>query len=349
LRGTRARVSSGMLMEVNGSRIPGLGLGLAALGRPGYINVTHGSDFADRSVGAMEAQAFAVLDAAFARGVRYFDAARSYGRAEAFLGAWLESRKHAPGSVVVGSKWGYEYVAGWEVQLPPGAPHEVKKHDVAQLRKQSAETREALGAHLGLYQIHSATRASGVLGNAEVVAELGRMKREWGWRMGLSVSGTEQGETLRAALLVADPVSGGRLFDSCQATYNLLEPSAGPALAEAHALGVEVIVKEGMANGRLLPGGTAEGAPSHGRNAALVAAAQELGCGVDALALACVMRAPFAPMVLSGAASVAHAEANCEAMNLAQRLDDALVERLFRETAIDPKAYWDERSALAWQ
>ena len=33
-----------------------------------------------------------VLDAAYGAGVRYFDAARSYGRAEQFLGSWLRAR-----------------------------------------------------------------------------------------------------------------------------------------------------------------------------------------------------------------------------------------------------------------
>ena len=36
-----------------------------------------------------------------------------------------------------------------------------------------------------------------------------------------------------------------------QATWNLLEPSAGPALAEARAAGMGVIIKEALANGRL--------------------------------------------------------------------------------------------------
>ena len=46
--------------------------------------------------------------------VRYFDAARSYG-AEAFLASWLERNGLGPGEVTVGSKWGYEYSAGWRV------------------------------------------------------------------------------------------------------------------------------------------------------------------------------------------------------------------------------------------
>src|SRR6202023_3109669 len=83
-----------------------LGLGLAALGRPGYINLGHAEDLArDYDVADMEARAHGVLDAAWGGGVRYFDAARSYGRAEAFLAEWLAARQIAPGDVTVGSKW----------------------------------------------------------------------------------------------------------------------------------------------------------------------------------------------------------------------------------------------------
>ena len=44
---------------------------------------------------------------------------------------------------------------------------------------------------------------------------------------------------------------GCHFFETVQATWNLLEPSAGPALSEAHAAGMGVIVKEALANGRL--------------------------------------------------------------------------------------------------
>src|SRR5215468_4826618 len=77
-----------------------IGLGLAALGRPGYLNIGHGIDLGDdRSVGALRARAHEVMDAAYEAGVRHFDAARSYGRAEEFLGGWLRSR--VPEDVVV--------------------------------------------------------------------------------------------------------------------------------------------------------------------------------------------------------------------------------------------------------
>ena len=60
-----------------------LGLGLAALGRPGYITIGHASDLAGRTDEAsMEQAAHAVLDAAYDSGIRYFDAARSYAVAK---------------------------------------------------------------------------------------------------------------------------------------------------------------------------------------------------------------------------------------------------------------------------
>jgi aryl-alcohol dehydrogenase-like predicted oxidoreductase len=173
-----------------------------------------------------------MLDAAYAAGVRDFDAARSYGRAEEFLGEWLRDRR--PGGVTISSKWGYVYTAGWEVAADPP---EVKHHDVDTFRRQLEETREHLGDWLALYQIHSATPDSGVLSNDAV---LGAMT-EAGVPLGVSVSGTRQAETIdRAASL--------GIFSSVQATWNLHERAAGDALARC---GLKVIVKEALANGRL--------------------------------------------------------------------------------------------------
>lgn len=56
-----------------------------------------------------------VLDAAYAAGIRYFDAARSYGLAESFLSEWLRARGLQPSQVAVGSKWGYAYTADWRI------------------------------------------------------------------------------------------------------------------------------------------------------------------------------------------------------------------------------------------
>src|SRR3954468_8802772 len=77
-----------------GPAVSRIGLGLAALGRPAYITPGRDADLPDRSVAGLRERSFAVLDAAYAAGVRYFDAARSYGRAEEFLGGWLADRGH---------------------------------------------------------------------------------------------------------------------------------------------------------------------------------------------------------------------------------------------------------------
>lgn len=321
---------------------PHLGLGLAALGRPGYINLGRDAELAelgaDRTRDAMERRCHAVLDAAYAAGVRYFDCARSYGEAEAFLSSWLALRGlMGKADLVVGSKWGYRYTAEWRVDNG-GAPHEVKDHSLSHLEAQAAETSGLLGEHLSLYQIHSATLESGVLDDEGVLCTLRALKAQRGWRIGLSVSGAQQAEVIRKALAIEPP-----LFDCVQATFNLLEQSAGPALAEARAAGLSVIVKEAVANGRLLQPGRAEAD-------AVRQAAERLGVQVDALCLAAVMRQGFSPMVLSGAATVEQVESNARALAILQsgRLDDATLGGLMRACRMDAARYWAERGQLRW-
>jgi aryl-alcohol dehydrogenase-like predicted oxidoreductase len=304
--------------------VAALGLGLAALGRPGYLNLGHADDLGDdRSVDALRERAHQVLDAAWEGGIRHFDAARSYGRAEEFLGTWLRSRD--PADAVVSSKWGYVYTADWQVDADPP---EVKHHDVETLRRQLAETREQLGDWLDLYAIHSATPETGVLEDPAVLDELGGL-RDAGVRVGLTVSGTSQAETIERALELG-------LFDAVQATWNLFERSAEPALAAAAQAGLTVYVKEALANGRLA-----------GREAspALADAAAAHDTTPDALALAAAMSRPWAGVVLSGAATVPTLESNLRAARV--RWTPELDERLavLRE---EPAAYWERRSALPW-
>ena len=303
-----------------------IGLGLAALGRPGYINLGHASDLEGHTdVASMQRGAHAVLDAAFQSGVRYFDAARSYGRAEAFLGSWLDQRGFGPDDVTVGSKWGYTYTADWHVDAKV---HEVKDLSVATLERQLDESQALLGNHLRLYQIHSATLDSGVLDDPEVLFELAKLRNS-GMAIGFTATGPRQPETIERALEV-----GG--FDAVQATWNLLERSAGPALAAAHAEGLGVIVKEALANGRLT---------SRGDVAELAALVRSTGRTPDALALAAVLAQPWADVVLSGAATVAELESNLVARMLEPGHDvlDAL-----DVIGEDPDTYWEKRSELAW-
>ena len=75
--------------------------------------------------------------------------------------------------------------------------HEVKDLTAATFRRQLAETRELLGDHLRLYQIHSATLESGVLDDREVLDELARLRAS-GVFIGLTTSGPEQAADDRA-------------------------------------------------------------------------------------------------------------------------------------------------------
>jgi aryl-alcohol dehydrogenase-like predicted oxidoreductase len=321
-------------LGASGLQVSPVGLGLAALGRPAYIDLGRDADLgADRGVEALERRCHQVLDAAWSSGVRYLDAARSYGRSEAFLGSWLRSRQLDPSEVTVGSKWGYSYVGDWRMDADT---HEVKDHSLAALTRQAAESKALLGDHLDLYQVHSATLDSGILEDRSVLDELARL-RDQGVVIGLSSSGPAQADTIRRALEIT--TAGAAPFACVQATWNLLEPSAGPALAEAGAAGWGVIVKEAVANGRLTPHG-------HGPSTEVLARiAARHGVGVDAVALAAVLANPWVSVVLSGAVTPAQLESNLAALQV--DLDAADLEQL-ATLAEPPERYWKERAALSW-
>ncbi|RPF32080.1 aldo/keto reductase [Streptomyces sp. TLI_185] len=307
-----------------------IGLGLAAVGRPGYINLGREDDLpAERTVDALRLRTHELLDAAYAQGVRYFDVARSYGRSEEFLADWLNARPDVEG-IVVGSKWGYTYTAAWSADAET---HEVKDHSLQTYERQRAESAELLGDRLDLYQIHSVTPDSPALTDKELHAKLAEAAAE-GTTIGFSTSGPAQAEAIRAALAVT--VDGEPLFRTVQSTYNVLETSAAPALAEARDAGLTVIVKEGMANGRLAD----PYAPD-----ALRAVAAETSLGCDAVALAVILRQPWAGVVLSGAATATQLASNLHAAVV--DLDEDQLARL-AELVEKPQAYWERRGQLPW-
>ncbi|MEV0703598.1 aldo/keto reductase [Saccharopolyspora sp. NPDC050389] len=305
-----------------------LGLGLAALGRPAYINVGRADVLpVQRTAQAMRERTRTVLDAAYANGIRWVDTARSYGSAEQFLADWLRERGHQ--DVAVSSKWGYAYVAQWRIETEV---HEVKEHSVERLRTQWAETRTLLGDRIDLYQVHSLTTSSPLFDDLALQYELARI-RDAGVQLGFSTSGAAQGETIERAWEIE--VGGRQLFSAVQSTWNTLEPSAGRFLAEAHTGGWRVLVKETLANGRL-----AVDPP-----AALAKVADRHGVGTDAIALAHVLRQPWADVVLVGAASVEQLESNLAACRV--ELTDQDLAAL-RPLARDAATYWGERAELTW-
>jgi len=314
-------------LSAGGPLVSRIGLGLAALGRPAYITGGRADDLPDRSVAGMRARTAAVLDAAYAAGIRYFDVARSYGLAEDFLGGWMADRGHR--DVVAGSKWGYRYTGEWRLD----AEHqEIKEHSLEMFREQLAQTRSHLGANLALYQVHSLTEDSGLLADRALLAALARL-RDDGVLVGLSTSGPRQADTLFRALAVA--VGGRQLFSAAQVTWNLLEPSVGPAAAEAAAAGWAVLIKEAVANGRLAPGGDAAGPSSP---LARMAAAE--GVSADAIAIAAATGNDWASVVLSGAVTSEQLHSNLAALRVAVPADLDLGE--------PPERYWSARAARPW-
>lgn len=312
-------------LGAGGPVVSRLGLGMAALGRPGYITLGHGEDLADgRDVASMRDNAARMLDAARAAGITYIDAARSYGRAEEFLASWLADRE--PADLTIGSKWGYTYTAEWSVDAEV---HEIKDHSAEVFSRQVAESLDLLGDRLALYQVHSATLESGVLDDGVVLAGLAAL-RDQGVIIGLTTSGPRQAEVIERAITIT---RGGRpLFGSVQATWNLLEVSAGAALAVAHDAGLGVIVKEVLANGRL----TGRGSPPP-------ALTDGAGASPDALAIAAALSQPWADVVLLGPATVDHLASNLRAL--------AVGEGELPETASfseDPGTYWQHRATLSW-
>jgi aryl-alcohol dehydrogenase-like predicted oxidoreductase len=303
-----------------------IGLGLAAVGRPAYINLGRAEDLGDdRSVEALRAQTEALLDAARASGIDWIDTARSYGRAEEFLAGWLRSRDIPPGALTISSKWGYAYTGDWRMDA---AVHEAKELTADQLRRQLEESRALLDGHLSLYQIHSATLESGVLEDEAVLQQLAALRAS-GLPVGVTTSGPEQGATIDRAREVG-------LFAAVQATWNLHERSAGPALERAHDAGMRVLVKEGVANGRLTP---------HAAPPELRAVAEELGTTPDAVALAAILARPWADVVLSGAVSPEMLRSNLAAREIDWTEElDARLEPLVE----DPETYWARRGELAW-
>ena len=311
-----------------------LGLGLAALGRPGYINLGHGHDLPeDKSPKAMQAHAFTVLDQAWSLGVRYFDMARSYGQAEAFFGQWLAQRGLARDALLIASKWGYRYTANWQVDAEV---HEVKSHQVDVLTQQWQQSQQALGWRPDLYQIHSATLTSGAF-QTGVLDRLARI-RDQGVAIVLTTSGPQQAETLAKALTLKRGETP--VFSAVQATYNLLEPSVAEALQQAHQQGWRVVVKESLANGRLTDRNLALA-----QNNPLQEIAEHKGCSMACLAMAAVLQQPWVSHVLSGATTIDQLKDNVQAVNVALTPQD--LDRL-AQLQQSPELYWKQRGALAW-
>ena len=181
--------------------------------------------------------------------------------------------------------------------------------------------------------MHSLTPDSPLFDDGPLLDSLARL-RDTGVAVGFTTSGQGQAETILRAMELTK--AGAALFSAVQATWNLSETSAGPALAAASRRELTVIVKEALANGRLVTDPPA----------ALLDVADRHGAARDAVALAAAAAQPWADRVLLGAAGVWQLEANL----LAGELDlDAAELELLAGSPEDPAEYWRRRSELPWR
>ena len=312
-----------------------IGLGMAALGRPDYINIRATKEI-DKSLEAFKSNALEVLDVAFELGIRSFDVAPSYGLGEQFLLEWNKSRQHK--DVKLSTKWGYTYVANWEIGFK--GKHEIKEHSLVKLNEQW-EVSKALQPNLDIYQIHSATLDSGVLNNTEVLKRLHQLKLAYGLKIGLTSSGTEQVNIIETANDIT--FDGVDLFDSYQLTFNAFEQSCYSVVKYLQASDKTIIVKEALANGRVFRSSNFPEYQSFYDYTEQLSKKYEVG--VDAIALRFVMDKLNPTVVLSGASNSQQLKENLKALEF--QLTSNEIETL-KAFSVSPNDYWQERNNLHW-
>ena len=309
-----------------------IGLGLAALGRPGYINISHDDDLGkDKSKASMRDYCHHILDFAYREGVRYFDTARVYGDAEEFLASWI--RKQSQFNGFVGSKWGYEYLADWQVNADI---HERKDHSSNFLKQQWVETRMNLGKNIDLYHIHSVTPDSRVLEDPEVLKELEGIKKN-GIEIGISTSGPDQKKSIEKLLRVNEKIN---LFSFVQSTINIFEQSCISVLKEASEKKINVIAKEVFSNGQL----TLANKKIHQKEIQeLNILANDIHLSLEDLSFLWVYQFPFVKIVLTGASTIPQLRENIKTLEKSKTNIPDL-----KRFQIDTSEYWSVRKLLNW-
>ena len=221
-----------------------IGLGTAAIGRPLYINIKPQKS-TDFNIDIFKLKGLELLNAAYDRGVRYFDTAPGYGMAERMLIDWVMEKEDV--SIEIATKWGYSYVANFD---PNASVHEVKDHSLEQLNKQWSVSKYFLPL-LKNYQIHSATLETGVLENKEILIRLAELKNKYDLLLGITTTGINQAEVLKRAIDIS--IDDEILFDVFQVTYNIFDQSIASLAPEISNRKKRLVIKEALANGRVFP------------------------------------------------------------------------------------------------
>ncbi len=174
-----------------------------------------------------EQDAQAVIEAALAAGIRYFESARAYSGSEAYLGRGLKGHRE-------------------EIFLTSKSHGRTAKEALAHL---SVTLKNLDTDHLDLWQVHDVRSLAEVeaLGAPGGAYEAFRQAKEKGWTRFIGVTGHHDPEVLRRALDLYD-------FDTVLLPVNPAEPHLAsflPLAQEARSRGLGVIGMKVLCRGRL--------------------------------------------------------------------------------------------------
>ncbi len=205
-----------------GSRRVEFGLGLIGIGKPwGFAN----------AVVPDEGQAFALLERAFALGVRYFDTAPSYGVSEERLGRYLAALTPGERSQVrIATKFGEHWDAA---KAEPFVDHSFDA-----LRRSLDGSVARLG-RIDFLQLHKSTPQ--VLGSNDLA-------RAWEYAatLGITAIGASVSDLASAEIAVA-----GAAYGIVQFPYNVAQRTFAEVLDRAAARGMKIAVNRPFGMGRM--------------------------------------------------------------------------------------------------
>ena len=198
-------------------------LGLIGIGKPwGFAN----------SEVPGERQALALLERAFALGVRYFDTAPSYGVSEERLGRFLAALTPGERSAVrIATKFGEHWDAA---KAEPFVDHSLEA------LKRSLDGSVARLGRIDFLQLHKTTPE--VLGSSDLA-------RAWDYAAGLGITtiGASVSDLESAELAIANPA-----YQILQFPYNAAQQTFAGVLDKASARGMKIAVNRPFAMGRML-------------------------------------------------------------------------------------------------
>ena len=253
---------------------PELGLGLISIGRAwGFRPAPPPS----------EGEVRALLDAALAAGIRFFDTAPSYGSSERRAGTFLRGLDKARlTGLTIATKCGEH----WDEAA--GAPYVDHSYDA--LCRSIDRSLERLPV-IDLLQVHKSTPA--------VIADAGvRRALEYARARGVRELGVSAADPETAALAAADP-----LYAAIQVPFNSRNTRMADAIGLAARAGKRVLVNRPFGMGELLYG-------EDGRH---------LGVPAMVEAFRFVLARSFGGVVLTGTRSAEHLRANASAFQAALR------------------------------